>query len=147
MMAKECNLALPANLNNVAPAQAGAQVRMHTATAVFSPTPPMPYNEIDQSTETTMQPEHDADLKARLKALHRELQETGDTDVELETLLRQLDGDIEKVLERRAEQELDANTYGLGSRTQELAASFAARHPRVEHGLRELGQILSNMGI
>lgn len=95
-----------------------------------------------------MQPEYDADLKARLKALHRELQETGgDTDVELETLLRQLDGDIEKVLERRAEQQLDANTYGLGSRTQELAARFAARHPRVESGLRELGQILSNMGI
>lgn len=95
-----------------------------------------------------MQSEHDADLKARLKALHRELQETGgETDVELETLLRQLDGDIEKVLERRAEQQLDANTYGLGSRTQELAARFAARHPRVESGLRELGQILSNMGI
>ena len=120
---------------------------MHIVTAVFSPTRPMPYNEIDQSTETTMQPEYDADLKARLKALHRELQETGETDVELETLLRQLDGDIEKVLDRRAEQELDANTYGLGSRTQELAARFAARHPRVEHGLRELGQILSNMGI
>ena len=94
-----------------------------------------------------MQSERDAELKARLKALHRELQETGDTDVELETLLRQLDGDIEKVLERRAEQELDANTYGLGSRTQELAARFALRHPRVEAGLRELGQILSNMGI
>lgn len=95
-----------------------------------------------------MQSEHDADLKARLKALHRELQETGgETDVELETLLRQLDGDIDKVLQRRAEQQLDANTYGLGSRTQELAARFAARHPRVESGLRELGQILSNMGI
>jgi hypothetical protein len=107
----------------------------------------MPYNEIEPILETTMQPEYDADLKARLKALHRELQETGETDVELETLLRQLDGDIEKVLDRRAEQELDANTYGLGSRTQELAARFAARHPRVEHGLRELGQILSNMGI
>ena len=94
-----------------------------------------------------MQSEHDADLKARLKALHRELQETGDTDVELETLLRQLDGDIEKVLERRAEQQLDANTYGLGSRTQELSARFTARHPKVATTLNELGSILSNMGI
>ena len=94
-----------------------------------------------------MQANDDADLKARLKILHRELQETGDTDVELEVLLRQLDGDIDKVLQRRAEQQLDANTYGLGSRTQELAARFAAKPPRVESGLRELGQILSNMGI
>jgi len=94
-----------------------------------------------------MQANDDADLKARLKILHRELQETGDTDVELEMLLRQLDGDIDKVLQRRAEQQLDANTYGLGSRTQEVAARFAAKHPRVESGLRELGQILSNMGI
>ena len=90
---------------------------------------------------------NDAELKTRLKALHRQLQETGEVDPELETLLRQLDGDIYKVLQRRAEQEFDNNTYGLSSRTQELAARFAARHPRVESGLRELGQILSNMGI
>ncbi|UVW28623.1 DUF4404 family protein [Massilia sp. H6] len=89
----------------------------------------------------------DAILKTRLKALHRQLQETGDVDPELETLLRQLDGDIDKVLERRAEQELDNNTYGLSSRTQELAARFNARHPTVSTGLRELGNILSNMGI
>ncbi len=138
---------------HVAPAEAGAQFHSHptianpTPTAVFLLPARLPYNEIEPTPENTMQSEHDADLKARLKALHRELQETGDTDVELETLLRQLDGDIEKVLERRAEQQLDANTYGLGSRTQELAARFAARHPRVESGLRELGQILSNMGI
>ena len=86
-------------------------------------------------------------LKTRLKALHRQLQETGDVDPELETLLRQLDGDIDKVLERRAEQELDNNIYGLSSRTQELAARFNARHPTVSTGLRELGNILSNMGI
>ena len=89
----------------------------------------------------------DAILKTRLKALHRQLQETGDVDPELETLLRQLDGDIDKVLERRADQEFDNNTYGLSSRTQELAARFNARHPNVSTGLRELGNILSNMGI
>ena len=61
--------------------------------------------------------------------------------------LRQLDGDIDKALDRRAESELDNNTYGLSSRTQELAARFNARHPTVSTGLRELGNILSNMGI
>ena len=90
---------------------------------------------------------NDANLKARLKALHRQLQETGEVDPELETLLRQLDGDIDKVLERRAEQQLDNNTYGLSSRTQELAARFNVRHPTVSTGLRELGNILANMGI
>ena len=91
--------------------------------------------------------DNDANLKARLKGLHRQLQETDDVDPELETLLRQLDGDIDKVLERRAEQQLDNNTYGLSSRTQELAARFNVRHPTVSAGLRELGNILANMGI
>ncbi|MGI4716960.1 MAG: DUF4404 family protein [Janthinobacterium lividum] len=91
--------------------------------------------------------ENDATLKARLKALHRQLQETNDVDPELETLLRQLDGDIDRALARREESQLDENTYGLGSRTQELAARFNVRHPTVSTGLRELGNILSNMGI
>jgi ABC-type transporter Mla subunit MlaD len=91
--------------------------------------------------------DRDANLKAHLKGLHRRLQETENVDPELETLLRQLDGDIDKVLQRRAEQEFDQNTYGLSSRTQELAARFNARHPHVSAGLRELGNLLANMGI
>ncbi|MDN4056700.1 DUF4404 family protein [Massilia sp. YIM B02769] len=89
----------------------------------------------------------DPDLKTRLKTLHRSLSETGEVDEELQMLLRQLDGDIKQVLERRADQDLDANTYGLGSRTQELSARFTARHPKVATTLNELGSILSNMGI
>lgn len=94
-----------------------------------------------------MENDNDANLKAHLRLLHRNLQTTDEIDPELETLLRQLDGDIEKVLERRAEQEFDNNTFGLSSRTQELAARFNARHPTIATGLRELGNILSNMGI
>ena len=91
--------------------------------------------------------ERDANLKAHLKALHRQLQETNDVDPELETLLRQLDGDIDRALARREESQLDENTYGLSSRTQELAARFNANHPTVSAGLRQLGNMLSNMGI
>jgi len=94
-----------------------------------------------------MQNEHDANLKAHLKALHRQLQETNDVDPELETLLRQLDGDIDRALARREESRLDENTYGLSSRTQELAARFNANHPTVSAGLRQLGNMLSNMGV
>ena len=91
--------------------------------------------------------ENDSNLKAHLKTLHRSLAETEEVDEELQMLLRQLDGDIKHVLERRADADLDANTYGLGSRTQELSARFTARHPHVATTLRELGNILSSMGI
>jgi len=85
-------------------------------------------------------------LKAHLKTLHRNLEQTGEVDDELEMLLRQLDGDIKHVLDKRADNP-DANTYGLASRTQELTARFALRHPHLEPVLRELGRILGNMGI
>ncbi len=91
--------------------------------------------------------ENDSNLKAHLKTLHRSLSETDEVDEELQMLLRQLDGDIKQVLERRADADLDANTYGLGSRTQELSARFTARHPNVASALRELGNMLSSMGI
>lgn len=91
--------------------------------------------------------ENDSNLKAHLKTVHRSLAETDEVDEELQMLLRQLDGDIKQVLERRADADFDANTFGLGSRTQELSARFSARHPNVSSALRELGNILSSMGI
>jgi len=91
--------------------------------------------------------ENESNLKAHLKTLHRNLNETGEVDEELQMLLRQLDGDINRLLERRAEENLDANTYGLASRSQEITARFAAKHPTLEPALRQLGNILANMGI
>ena len=93
-----------------------------------------------------MLPENENTLKAHLKTLHRSLEETGEVDDELEMLLRQLDGDIKHVLDKRA-QDADANTYGLASRTQELTARFAIRHPHLDPALRELGNLLASMGI
>ena len=93
-----------------------------------------------------MLPENENTLKAHLKTLHRSLEDAGEVDDELEMLLRQLDGDIKHVLDKRA-QDPDANTYGLASRTQELTARFAIRHPHLEPALRELGNILASMGI
>ncbi|MFL6672010.1 MAG: DUF4404 family protein [Massilia sp.] len=91
--------------------------------------------------------EIESNLKAHLKTLHRNLAETGEVDEELEMLLRQLDGDIRHVLEKRADENLDANTYGLSSRAQELTARFAAKHPNLEPALVQLGNMLANMGI
>lgn len=93
-----------------------------------------------------MQNDNIDSLKAHLKDLHRNLEATGQVDDELEMLLRQLDGDIKHVLDKRAD-DPDANTYGLASRTQELTARFALRHPTLEPALRELNNILTSMGI
>jgi ABC-type transporter Mla subunit MlaD len=94
-----------------------------------------------------MSNENESALKAHLKTLHRSLNEAGEADEELQMLLRQLDGDIQKLLDKQADKELDANTYGLASRAQEITARFAVRHPRLEPTLRELGNILATMGI
>jgi septal ring factor EnvC (AmiA/AmiB activator) len=114
----------------------------------------MTNNEDDMLNEDT------SNLKSHLKSLHANLAQTGDVDEELKDLLRQLDGDIRQLLDRRAEepallvdqqgqiQPVEASaTFGLAERSQELTARFAAEHPRLEPALRELGRMLSNMGI
>jgi hypothetical protein len=98
-----------------------------------------------------MQSDDASNLKAHLKSLHANLAGTGNVDEELQSLLRQLDADIKVLLEKRADEEAEAepdtSTYGLAERTQEIAAKFAVQHPRLEPALRELGNILASMGI
>ena len=111
-----------------------------------------------------LNPQPHAQLKAHLKTLHTSLAETGTVDEELRTLLHQLDGDIHHLLQQRAASEgvlpgaaagvlpattmgSDTSDDGLSVRAQELAARFAAEHPRMEPVLRQLGNILANMGI
>lgn len=92
----------------------------------------------------------DSNLKASLTSLHHRLASAGPVDEELLALLQQLDGDIKALMERApAQRAADAGTttYGLAERTQELSAKFAAKHPQLEPALRELGNILSSMGI
>lgn len=93
-------------------------------------------------------------LKSHLKSLHANLAQTSDVDEELQLLLRQLDGDIHHLLEKRttaaaleAQATGESDTYGLAERTQEITARFAVEHPRLEPALRELGRMLANMGI
>ncbi len=97
-------------------------------------------------------------LKSHLKSLHANLAQTSDVDEELHSLLRQLDGDIRNLLDKRTTQVMaqtespgladpQVDTYGLAERTQEITARFAVEHPRLEPALRELGRMLANMGI
>ena len=96
--------------------------------------------------------ENASNLKQHLKTLHADLASTGEVDAELKDLLHQLDGDIKALLERRLQEDSgleapDTVTYGLAERSQEITAKFAAKHPRLEPALRELGTMLANMGI
>ena len=86
-------------------------------------------------------------LKASLQNLRSNLADTGPIDEELQELLQKLDGDIKTLLERGAEEPAETTTYGLAERTQEISAKFAVQHPKLEPALRELGNILSSMGI
>lgn len=91
----------------------------------------------------------DSNLKDTLSTLRNHLASAGPIDDELKQLLTQLDGDIKQLLERRAAEAEpgESTTYGLAERTQEISAKFAVRHPQLEPALRELGNILSSMGI
>lgn len=92
-------------------------------------------------------------LKESLQQLRSNLESSGPVDEELQGLLQKLDGDIHLLLEKRAaletqeSQEEESTTYGLAERSQELSAKFAVKHPKLEPALRELGEILANMGI
>ena len=92
-------------------------------------------------------------LKESLHQLRSNLECSGPVDEELQGLLHKLDGDIHLLLEKRAAleaqepQEAESTTYGLAERSQELSAKFAVKHPKLEPALRELGEILANMGI
>lgn len=93
----------------------------------------------------------DNHLKQSLREVQEALRTGAPVDEELQDLLRQLDGDIHQLLERRgaegAVSDEGTTTYGLAERTQEISAQFAAKHPALEPTLRELTRILGNMGI
>ncbi|KAB8041201.1 DUF4404 family protein [Janthinobacterium aquaticum] len=91
----------------------------------------------------------DSKLKESLQQLQTKIESSGPVDPELQLLLQKLDGDIQLLLQKRAAQEPEeeSTTYGLAESSQELAAKFAVKHPKLEPALRELGEILANMGI
>ena len=91
----------------------------------------------------------DINLKTSLKTLQADLANAGPVDADLQALLEKLDGDIQAVLERDQETQTEGETttYGLAERSQEISAKFAAEHPKLEPALRELGRMLSNIGV
>ncbi len=84
-------------------------------------------------------------LKESLKQLHANLESAGQVDPELKQLLQVLENDIQQLLRKEGQGAADAS--GLADRAQAISAKFAAEHPHVEPVLRDLGNILSSMGI
>ena len=90
-----------------------------------------------------------SNLKAHLKTLHANLAQTEQVDEELQELLRQLDGDIKTLLERRAEAGAGATragTYGLAERTQEITAQVCGRASDAGAGAARAGQDVAEHG-
>ena len=83
-------------------------------------------------------------LKDKLKQLQLDLEATNKVDAEAKELLRGLDQDINHLLSKESAQ---ANTDELVAQAQTISAKFAAKHPQLEPLLRELIDILGNMGI
>ncbi len=85
-------------------------------------------------------------LKDLLKQLHEGLHETESVDVELKSMLQDLNEDIEQVLSTDNTPD-DPIFAVLSERSQAMSARFAARYPKLEPVLRELGSMLGKMGV
>jgi len=84
-------------------------------------------------------------LKDKLRELHSSLDSASVPDAELTQLLRVLDADIRGLLAKQPGVVDDA--AGLATRTREISARFASRHPQLEPMLRELTDMLARIGI
>lgn len=86
-------------------------------------------------------------LKQSLKNLHAHLEGTADVDPELRELLQSLERDIQGLLAREAAPAATPESNRLLEQAQAISARLAARHPNMELALRELTDILGNIGI
>lgn len=89
-------------------------------------------------------------LKQSLQNIHEKLAATNDVDPELQAQLHLLEHDIQALLARQAGQAPVAATpesSRLLEQAQSISAKLAARHPNMELALRELTDILGNIGI
>jgi hypothetical protein len=85
----------------------------------------------------------DSQLRQRLEELHAELERGPDVDAESRRLLEDLTGDIQRVLEREAE-ERDAS---LSDQIAEGVRRFEESHPELAAALNRIAGALSNLGI
>lgn len=84
-------------------------------------------------------------IKDRLKELRDELGATSSVDPEIESLLRDLDRDIHRVLAGGAS--ASPADESLIGRVEDAANEFAMKHPQVAGLLQRLADALGQIGI
>ena len=93
------------------------------------------------------EPNANQNLRELLERLHNELEQTESIDENGNEMLRHLDADIRRRLERAgAKKETDADDTIL-ERLQDTIDHFEASHPSLTQTLSEMMTILSNAGI
>lgn len=80
-------------------------------------------------------------LKAKLSQLHTTLAELDQLDDDSKGMLKQLDTDIQRLLD---DGQADA---GLNTRIEQQAVAFEGRHPSMSAVLKDMMDVLSKMGI
>ena len=81
-------------------------------------------------------------LRKQLTELHGELASASELDPELRELLREVAGDIEKLLG-----EEPSTADQLQGRIRQATVDFEAEHPRLAHILGDLADTLTKLGI
>ncbi len=90
-----------------------------------------------------------SDLKQSLSALHSALAELPRVDEGAQQGLREVLGDIERLLGRSAgaAQPASVTPNSAAHRLEALAVGFEARHPTLASSLREFAELLGSAGI
>lgn len=83
-------------------------------------------------------------LKQLLASLHATLEQTEEADPETLALVRELDGEIHRLVAEDADHEDYASAL---DRAQALETRFAVDHPVAERFLREIMDVLARLGI
>lgn len=86
----------------------------------------------------------DKQLKDLLARLQTELENTDEVDSETLELVRELDVDINRLVESGS---ADDEFENVVARAQSMEARFAANHPAAEQFLREIINVLARIGI
>lgn len=83
-------------------------------------------------------------LKSLLISLHKELANTDEVDADTRELVRELDSDIQKLIDPAKDADHRASVL---ERADSLETRFAAKHPTAERFIREIIDLLGKMGI
>jgi hypothetical protein len=86
----------------------------------------------------------DRKVKELLTRLHQELENTDTVDEETLSLVKELDADIQKLVDSSAESEAYDSVV---DRARSLETRFAVNHPVAERFLAEIMATLSRLGI